>query len=206
MPAPPPPAGGAPPCGCAAGWGVSRVGIAEGGRGHIICNAAYSDSTTWKIGMQDGGWVDIDADYGDRISLSGMTTGTLYLNQNGALNLGASALSSSITLDFSASSSATAGQLLTRTLLSGSDFTAWMEALGSNSSLATMTGYTLTDTDLSSLSGSDLSSYEGLFSIKNTGAALEVSYVVPSAAVPEPATATLSLLALAGLCARRRRK
>lgn len=156
--------------------------------------------------MQDGGWVDIDADYGDRISLSGMTTGTLYLNQNGALNLGASALSSSITLDFSASSSATAGQLLTRTLLSGSDFTAWMEALGSNSSLATMTGYTLTDTDLSSLSGSDLSSYEGLFSIKNTGAALEVSYVVPSAAVPEPATATLSLLALAGLCARRRRK
>ncbi len=28
----------------------------------------------------------------------------------------------------------------------------------------------------------------------------------PNATVPEPATATLSLLALAGLCARRRRK
>ncbi len=29
---------------------------------------------------------------------------------------------------------------------------------------------------------------------------------IPAAAIPEPATATLSLLALAGLCVRRRRK
>lgn len=37
---------------------------------------------------------------------------------------------------------------------------------------------------------------------------LAISGVVSTAApaVPEPATATLSLLALAGLCARRRRK
>lgn len=159
------------------------------------------------IYMQDGGWLDIDADYTTRINISSMSSGTLYLNQSGALTLGNTALGSGVVLDFSASASATAGQLTTRTLLTGTNFTGWMSALEQDSSLVSMDGYTFTTTDLSSVTG-DLSSYEGQFSIKNADGALTVSYVAPSSspAVPEPATATLSLLALAGLCARRRRK
>ena len=73
--------------------------------------------------------------------------------------------------------------------------------------------YDLNDYVLNNDSGLVLSVAHG---INDSGQIIGTANVIPDAfvraylltpiAVPEPATATLSLLALAGLCARRRRK
>ncbi len=130
-------------------------------------------------------WVDINADYGTNIILTDMDGGSLYLNDFGTLNsvLGntntiyANALTTGI--ENSSLYTMNADGSITRKLMSG-NYSNWDGTIN----LGDVTDFTVTH--------------------DSTG--LSVTYNLPGSQVPEPATATLSLLALAGLAARRRRK
>ncbi len=66
---------------------------------------------------------------------------------------------------------------------------------------------TITGTDASKVSALKQQLEESMKTVDSTGATVETGSVsITTTVVPEPATATLSLLALCGLCARRRRK
>ena len=149
-----------------------------------------SDGANFYVNMTGSGWVDINADYGTKITVNNMTGGTIYLNDSGALDLGSTTLNSSVTVDCTLTTSADTGySILTRTLLTG-DFSAWTGTVN-------VQGFTqLTEGELAADS-----SCAGMYTVSATTSGLVVSYVTP-----EPTTATLSLLALAGLCVRRRRK
>ena len=66
---------------------------------------------------------------------------------------------------------------------------------------------TITGTDASKVSALKQQLEATMNTVDSTGATVETGSVsITTTVVPEPATATLSLLALCGLCARRRRK
>ena len=168
-----------------------------------------SSTPTFSLSNAAGSWLDINANYGSNITTASMSGGTVYLNELGHLN---STLSTGNTLVASAVTeqavlqgntalfqiSEVAGTdytLITRTLMTG-DFSSWdaaalesvqLEGYTYSADLATATGYTT----------EDLSKY---FVTANSNG-LSVSYLVP-----EPTSTALSLLALASLAARRRRK
>ncbi len=146
------------------------------------------DSINWSgneanasLNIQDKGWVDINSDYAARISLASMTTGAVYLNTAGALTLtsdgSAYTLSNNVVVYATITDSANK-----RTLLSG-NFSAWEGNVVLQN--ADGTAYTA-----------------GAYTWETSAEGLNIVTVT----VPEPTTATLSLLALAGLAARRRRK
>ncbi len=128
-----------------------------------------------------GAWVDINDDYGTNISIANMSGGSVYLNEDGTLNS---------TLDSSNTVYATA---------------LFEDAVAGNSLYTDNGDGTYTRTLLSG-------NYEGwtgdvvmegakVEAVNATSTGLSVTYV----AVPEPATASLSLLGLAALMLRRRR-
>ena len=132
------------------------------------------------LNIMDGGWVDID-NYATRIDLKSMTTGAVYLNTAGALTLKSNGTSYTLS-DGVAIYATITDTANVRTLLTG-DFSNW------NGNVYLMsednTAYTA-----------------GAYTWEATSTGLQI-VVAP---VPEPTTATLSLLALAGLAARRRRR
>ena len=147
--------------------------------GDVTWNWALTEASCIQIQATNGGWVDINNDYDIRINLSSMESGAVYLNTAGALTL--SSGGNDYTLNNGVNVYATITETANvRTLLSG-DFSNW------NGTVHLMTA--------------DNVAYNGTeYTWKATAQGLEI------VAVPEPATATLSLLALAGLAARRRRK
>lgn len=126
-----------------------------------------------------------------------------------------SAKNVSLTLTFS---NLVAGSLYDITIVTGVPF----EGQGSWNSLSTTNPYTTTSLALGqqNIAVRELTTYvvggvtandngEITFTINNTDGKHSASFnyaTISGAVVPEPATATLSLLALAGLAARRRRK
>ncbi|MDO5472048.1 MAG: PEP-CTERM sorting domain-containing protein [Akkermansia sp.] len=147
----------------------------------------WSNNNGANFVMADGGWVDINAAYGDKIDASGMNSGSIYLNDAGSLTL--SALKNGVNVY----ANVTAGE--DRTLISG-NMSNWAGSM------------TLTAGNSTALfEGGQLVSATGeLENIKINATAEGLSYSFETPAAPEPTTATLSLLALAGLAARRRRK
>ncbi len=143
-----------------------------------------NDSTKLKISEKVGSWVDINADYGIGIDISAMTDGALYLNTGGALTLQYTSDNKTYT-DYTLANGVDVYATITdeanvRTLLTG-DFSNWSGTV-----------YLMT---------ADNTVYNGSnYTWKATAEGLEI------VTIPEPTTATLSLLALAGLAARRRRK
>jgi len=147
--------------------------------GDVTWNWNLTNASRIQIKATNGGWVDINNDYNARIDLSSMESGAVYLNTAGALTL--SSLGNAYTLNNGVNVYATITETANvRTLLSG-DFSNW------NGTVHLMTA--------------DNAAYNGTeYTWKATAQGLEI------VAVPEPTTATLSLLALCGLAARRRRK
>lgn len=152
-----------------------------------------NNNAYFKMSATEGAWLDINKAYGAyTVVTTAMTNGTVYLNDKGSLT---STLGTTNTVHATMLTTGydgiagyafdDASKTLTRTLLTG-DFSAWTaEVIESQ-------------LKLDNLNGLDASrvSYLG----DSTGL-----YVKYDMSVPEPATATLSLLALAGLAARRRR-
>lgn len=135
--------------------------------------------------ISSGGWVDINEDYGVKIDASSMASGSIYLNDAGSLTL--SSLNNNVTVH----ANVTAGE--ERTLIEG-DMSNWagsMALTAANNSIALVEGGQLM------YATGDLQNLQ----INATAEGLSYSF-----AIPEPTTATLSLLALAGLAARRRRR
>lgn len=168
-----------------------------------------SPTTSFSISSAVGSWLDINQDYGRNISTAKMNGGTVYLNGLGHLNsslgrgntLVATAVTARSTLDDNSplfQLNEIAGSdytLVTRVLMTG-DFSTWgaedlasvqLEGYSYSAGLAYATSYTV----------ADLTKYY----VTADSEGLRVSYLIP-----EPAAATLSLLALAGLAARRRRQ
>lgn len=153
------------------------------------------------ITIQDGGWVDINANYGNLINLSAMTTGGgIYLNTGGYLDLTDNNNNDkAYTLDDDVIIYVTLTEDVTERTLLGGDLSGWGGKVH----------FTLED---------DYAIYQNGELLESTGAlqglvidisadTSAISYKIgTSSTVPEPTTATLSLLALAGLAARRRRK
>ncbi len=149
-------------------------------------NWAESNGEYIKISNTKGAWLDIDADYGSKINLTAMSGGSVYLNDNGQLS---SVLGNNNTVyaNFITDKNALTDNALytvddtsiTRTLLKG-DYSAWSGDVVIN--------------------GLDSTDY---VVVKNTEG-LSVKYAL--GAIPEPSTASLSLLSLLGLVALRRRK
>ena len=188
---------------------------------YLAENVQFSNSTTGAQGIINwsspnislsisdttGAWVDVNAAY-TRINTSKMSNGTVYLNQHGCIS---SNLASSNSIEAVAlSTSDLAGEtstnytittnesfaVITRTLMIG-NYAEWsgtftLDGFTERNSTATWTG-------IENVSETDVNTY--YLTADKTG--LKVTYVM---SIPEPATATLSLLALAGLAARRRRK
>lgn len=133
------------------------------------------------LNIKNGGWVDINNNYATRIDLKNMTTGEVYLNIAGALTLKSNG--SNYTLSDGVAIYATITDTANeRTLLTG-DFSNW------NGNVYLM--------------NEDNTAYSGA---AYTWKATEAGLQIVAAPIPEPTTATLSLLALAGLAVRRRRK
>ncbi len=163
------------------GTGVGQISFNN--NHHFVMNTA----------TDAGAWLDINASYtASNIDYTGMKNGVFYLNTYGALTGTTVAIANTNTVYATAlfSDSYTGcytldGTTVTRTLLSG-DFSSWssLDDLKSHVVLSGVTDYT----------------------VSATATGLSVSYDTSSKAIPEPATASLSLLALAGLAARRRRK
>lgn len=165
------------------------------------------------IYIQDEGWVDIDADYGNLINVSQMTSGAIYLNTAGHLDLtdrnnadAPYALVGDVNIfasfeevalfgidDFSRSSEG-------RTLIDG-DLSQWTGTL----TLTMGNSYAIYNSN-GELLDAEGSLMDVEFDIKDSSNSKLFVKTADTPAVPEPTTATLSLLALAGLCARRRRR
>jgi len=152
-----------------------------------------------KLNIASGGWVDVDASYTLGINLGNMTAGDIYLNSNGritsAMNTGFAGTIHAVLENGSTP------VLCTRTLVagnfSGRDLTNYNFDFG---------GYELDTTgSLAALTANssveELNPFVGKYIVSADSEGIKVTYVMP-----EPSTATLSLLALAGLAARRRRK
>ena len=133
------------------------------------------------LNIKNGGWVDINNNYATRIDLKDMNTGEVYLNTAGALTLKRNGNSYTLSdgVAIYATITDTANE---RTLLTG-DFSNW------NGNVYLM--------------NEDNTAYSGT---AYTWKATEAGLQIVAAPIPEPTTATLSLLALAGLAVRRRRK
>lgn len=167
---------------------------------NVAMNEINWSDETHMFSINSGGWVDVDAYYDFGIKLGNMTAGDIYLNGNGGIASDMNAgFAGTIHAGLSIGGTPT---LLTRVLIagnfSGRDLTGYNFDFG---------GYKLDTTgNLAALtSGSgveELSAFVGKYIVFADRDGIKVSYVV----VPEPAAATLSLLALAGLAARRRRK
>lgn len=144
------------------------------------------------INSTEGAWVDVNFSTGNKINTSNMVNGTVYLNDKGSLtstlpntNKVEAELLTSGYESISGYSYDDATQVLTRTLMTG-DFTAWNP--------------TASNVILTNLQALDPTKVQYIADAQG----LRVTYDMSS--VPEPTTGTLSLLALAGLCARRRKK
>lgn len=148
-----------------------------------------SAKSGFNISIKSGGWVDINADYANRIWLGPMDRGTVYLNEKGCVSV-TGTLDSNVLVDATLTAAPNNGyEIQTRTLIRG-NFTEWTGTVRCD-------GFTqLTEGELTADA-----SCAGMYTVSGTADGLIVNYVTP-----EPTTATLSLLALAGLCARRRRK
>ncbi len=118
-------------------------------------------------------------------------TGVVNINSNGNHSFGLTALTATLPTGL-ASLTGTGVTTVTRQLVS----------LGSGASLTGNQTITITDNGFTAVDSLD-ELVAGTYYLSNTADGISVTYAV---AVPEPATATLSLLALAGLAARRRRK
>lgn len=152
-----------------------------------------------KFNVASGGWVDVNATYALGINLGNMTAGDIYLNGKGTIT-------SAMNIGFAGTIHAALEYrntpvLCTRTLVagnfSGRDLTNYHFDFG---------GYELDTTgNLAALTADssveDLKPFVGKYIVSADNQGIKVSYVTP-----EPSTATLSLLALAGVAARRRRK
>ena len=156
------------------------------------CSIDIDQSSTLTFNSYDGG------NDGERTTLNNYGTFNLASSNGSSYNAKIASLTATLTLDGGTASGVTASghQILTRNLVT----------LGSNMS------FDGTDTSLEMLSGiagidsltavDDLTNAEvGSYMITKDGNGYSVSYVVP-----EPAAASLSLLGLAGLAMRRRRK
>lgn len=167
-----------------------------------------SASTTFSIASNEGCWLDINQDYGSRISTASMSGGTVYLNGlghlNGTLNQGNTLVATAVTAQSTLLDNAALFQLnkiegtdytlVTRTLMTG-DFSAWSaEAL--TSVLLKGYNYSAYLANASSYTAADLTKYY----VTADSNGLSISYLIP-----EPTTAMLSLLALASLAVHRRR-
>lgn len=180
---------------------------ANKGANHVYFNINGNENNAHGFALSGDGWLDIDAAYTDHINVAGMSGGTVYLNEHGMLGGTKLASGNAVEADAVLSLSDIAASpymekevvgdnlwVVTRTLLSG-DYTGWTGDVTLNF-----------DGDITGLSVSarpdtlDTTNI-GNYWVTASAQGLKVSYVIP-----EPATATLSLLALAGLCARRRRK
>lgn len=157
--------------------------------------------------------MDINADYGNLINVSQMTSGAIYLNTSGHLNLtdrnngdAPYALVGDVNIfasfeevalfgmdDFSRSSEG-------RTLIDG-DLSQWTGTL----TLTMGKSYATYNSD-GKLLKAEGALMDVEFDIKDSSNSKLFVKTADTPAVPEPTTATLSLLALAGLCARRRRR
>lgn len=166
---------------------MSGVEIGATSGSSIVGEINWTNNSGANFVMADGGWVDINAAYGDKIDASDMTSGSIFLNDAGSLTL--SALGNGVTVH----ANVTAGE--DRTLISG-DMSNW----AGNLALKTAgNSFALVD------SGQLIWATGELENIKINATAEGLSYSFETPAVPEPTTATLSLLALAGLAARRRK-
>lgn len=163
-------------------------------------NTATAGQIVWPAGVDSyygitstsGAWVDINAAYGSNIHVDAMSGGTVYLNEKGSLTStlseGNEVHATMLTTDYEG----VAGymldeetQTLIRTLMVG-DFSSWTSP---------ETGIVLDNIDkLDPSKVSYLADETGLY----------VKYDMGQK-TPEPTTGTLSLLALAGLCIRRRK-
>lgn len=175
--------------------------------GDTVGQINWSNNNGANFVMINGGWVDINANYGDKIDTSGMTTGSIYLNTAGALTLPEDGVLGNgvtvfATLDLYADAivQATGIGIVTRTLMTG-DFSNWTGALTLNSHNITQGLVEMSSDEFGSGYMNGFTSADvGKYYITKSDTGLSINYIVP-----EPATATLSLLALAGLAARRRR-
>lgn len=153
--------------------------IADGLSGGIPANTAlgWANTTSAMVTVNNNGWVDINNSF-DRINVNSMQNGSIYLNTNGALTLGdGNSLQNGVTVY--ATITDTANE---RTLVTGKDLSNWAG-----------------NVILQNADGTEYNAGEYTWEATATG--LQIIK-----AVPEPTTATLSLLALAGLAVRRRRK
>ncbi len=161
--------------------------VMKGSESNVQKQINWSYPGLYKSGFSmsstEGAWLDINSDFGALISLSNLTNGSVYLNDFGTL--------SGVTL---ADSNTVYANALT------------LSELPTESDLYTVSGTTVTRTllegDFSNWNGNVVLSGVADYTVNKTATGLTVTY----SGVPEPTTATLSLLALAGLAARRRRK
>lgn len=170
---------------------------------------SYSRTPTFSLSNAAGSWLDINANYGRNITTASMHGGTVYLNDLGHLNstlsIGNTLVASAVTEQNVLQGNTALFQLneiagtdytlITRTLMTG-DFSSWNAAALESVQLEGYT-YSADLANATSYTTQDLSKY--FVTASSNG--LSVSYLVP-----EPASTALSLLALASLAARRRRK
>lgn len=149
-----------------------------------IAWSSNSANNYYAISSTEGAWVDIDADYDTKVRVNEMVNGTVYLHSagylSGALTGGnkvvVDGLDISTVIEAPAHHTILDNGHITRTLIAG-DFSSWTADDLANVTIEGGQGYAHADAQ-----------------------GLHVTYT------PEPATATLSLLALAALANRRKRR
>lgn len=156
----------------------------------------YINGTTAQFNNGSSAW-----DKSDSLTVSqGDTLTFLHISQNGAIGNGSSYILNQTTGNYIEATSDD-GYLYTYDI--GSNLVSGTARLWTNGGKAQMTLLGVTDLSAYSLDGS--ASTEALTGISINGITV-YGTVDANEAVPEPSTSVLSLLALAGLAARRRRK
>lgn len=180
------------------------------GTGYTILNLATFDSKIWAIYQQDGRYLGLGDGAGPDGSYASRSDSTVNSIDTDTAGTGETADYSGWFYDSGSNGTALAGA--TFTIASGNGYTNITFTTGDESRAITLNRSTFLGTLHNNKAGDSILKLNNVelsaISVTYDGGTLTIPAkpAPETPAVPEPTTATLSLLALAGLAARRRRK